>query len=132
MIANIANATMPPRCAGTSIPTGNEFFQGGETMQPNQLRQKLAGVIAFPVTPFKADLSLDLDGLRRNVNGLLKHSVCAIASAAGTGEFHSLSPAEHEAVVRATIEQTDGRVPVMAGVGFNPAIAGELARNSLA
>jgi hypothetical protein len=29
-------------------------------MHPGTLRHKLSGVIAFPVTPFKADLSLDL------------------------------------------------------------------------
>ena len=69
-------------------------------MQPNELRQRLRGVIAFPVTPFKADLSLDLDALRNNLRSLLNHSVCAVVAPAGTGEFHSLSPAEHLAVVK--------------------------------
>ena len=35
-------------------------------MKPDQLRQKLSsGVISFPLTPFKRDLSLDLEGHRR-------------------------------------------------------------------
>jgi 5-dehydro-4-deoxyglucarate dehydratase len=99
-------------------------------MQPNELRQKLLGVISFPVTPFKKDLSLDLDSLRRNLRSLLKHPVCAVVAPAGTGEIHSLSPAEHFAVVKTTVEEVNGRVPVLTGTGFNPPIAAELARQA--
>jgi hypothetical protein len=49
-------------------------------MQPAELRKKLHGVISFPVTPFKKDLSLDLDGLRHNLRSLLKHPVCAVVA----------------------------------------------------
>src|SRR5215475_14765100 len=99
-------------------------------MEPNELRKQLQGVIAFPVTPFKKDLSLDLDGLRKNLRSLLKHSICAVVAPAGTGEIHSLSPAEHLAVVKTAVEEVNGRVPVLAGTGFNPPIASELARES--
>src|SRR5579863_3988213 len=96
-------------------------------MQPTELRKKLHGVISFPVTPFKRDLSLDLDGLRGNLRSLLRHPICAVVAPAGTGEIYSLSPAEHRAVVKAIVEEVNGRVPVLAGVGFNPPIAAELA-----
>jgi len=99
-------------------------------MQPDELRQKLQGVISFPCTPFKKDLSLDLDGLRRNLRSLLRHPVCAVVAAAGTGELYSLLPTEHAAVVKATVEEVGGRVPVIAGTGFNPPIAAELACQS--
>jgi 5-dehydro-4-deoxyglucarate dehydratase len=99
-------------------------------MQPNELRRRLEGVIAFPVTPFKPDLELDLDGLRLNLRSLLKHPVCAVVAAAGTGEFHSLSPAEHLAVVETTVDEVNGRVPVLAGTGFNPTIGSALARQA--
>jgi 5-dehydro-4-deoxyglucarate dehydratase len=101
-------------------------------MQPNDLRNRLRGVIAFPVTPFHSDLSVNLDGLRHNMRALLKHPICAIVAAAGTGELYSVSVQEHLDVVRATIEETAGRVPVIAGVGFNPPIAAELAKQSAA
>jgi 5-dehydro-4-deoxyglucarate dehydratase len=101
-------------------------------MQPNELRQKLHGVISFPVTPFKKDLSLDLDGLRKNLRSLLKHPICAVVAPAGTGEIHSLSPDEHLAVVKTTVEEVNGKVPVLTGAGFNPPIAAELARNAAA
>ncbi len=101
-------------------------------MRPNELRQRLHGVIAFPVTPFKADLSLDLEGLRRNLRSLLQHSISAVVAPAGTGEFYSLSPAEHLAVVKAVVEEASGRVPVLAGAGFNRPIAADLARQAAA
>jgi 5-dehydro-4-deoxyglucarate dehydratase len=99
-------------------------------MKPDELRGRLRGVISFPVTPFKRDLSLDLDGLRKNLRALLKHPIAAIVAAAGTGELYSLLSDEHAAVVKTTIEEAGGRVPVLAGVGFNPAIASQLARQA--
>ena len=99
-------------------------------MDPREFRKKLGGVIAFPVTPFKPDLSLDIPGLRRNLQGLAKHKLCAIVAAGGTGELYSLTPAEHLEVVQATVEEARGKVPVIAGVGFNRAIAIEMARHS--
>jgi 5-dehydro-4-deoxyglucarate dehydratase len=101
-------------------------------MEPNELRQRLQGVIGFPVTPFKADLSLNLDGLRGNLRALLKHALCAVVAPAGTGELYSLSPAEHLAVVKVAVEEVGGRVPVLVGTGFNPAIAVDLARHAAA
>ncbi|HUB68261.1 MAG TPA: dihydrodipicolinate synthase family protein [Candidatus Methylacidiphilales bacterium] len=101
-------------------------------MQPAELREKLQGIIAFPVTPFHDDLSLNLEGLRKNLRSLFKHPVCAIVAPAGTGEIHSLSPAEHLAVLKTTIEEVNGRVPVLTGTGFNPPIAAELAREAAA
>ena len=42
-------------------------------MDPQELRSKYSGVIAFPVTPFNQDLSLDLNGLRQNLERLVQH-----------------------------------------------------------
>jgi 5-dehydro-4-deoxyglucarate dehydratase len=99
-------------------------------MQPNELRQRLQGIISFPVTPFIKDLSLDLEGLRKNLRSLLQHRVCAIVAPAGTGELYSLSPTEHAVVVKTVVEEVNGRVPVLAGTGFNPPIASDLAREA--
>lgn len=100
-------------------------------MKPDQLRKKLSsGVISFPLTPFKKDLSLDLAGHRRNLRYILKFPITAIVAPAGTGELYSLSPEEHLAVVKATLEEVDGKVPVLTGVGFNYPIAIQLAKQS--
>jgi len=97
-------------------------------MDPQELRSKLSGVIAFPITPFAKDLSLDLAGLRKNLERLLRHPVSAVVAAGGTGEMYSLTPAEHLAVIHATVEVAGGSVPVIAGVGFGYQLAAELAR----
>src|SRR5258705_2931729 len=99
-------------------------------MKPDELRKKLQGVISFPCTPFKKDLSLDLEGFRKNLRALLKHPVCAIVAPAGTGEIHSLSPEEHLAVLKATVEEVKGRVPVLTGAGINPRIADRIVEAS--
>jgi len=99
-------------------------------MNPHQLRSSLVGPIAFPVTPFRADLSLDVPGLTKNVKMLLEHPPAAIVAAGGTGELYSLTPAEHREVVAAVVAECGGRVPVIAGVGFNAAIGADLARDA--
>lgn len=93
-----------------------------------ELRDKFEGVIAFPITPFKRDLSLDIDGLRHNLTKLMAHKVCAVVAAGGTGEVYSLTPTEHLQVIKTTVEVAGGRAPVIAGVGFNRQMAVETAR----
>ena len=95
--------------------------------KPEEVRERVRGVIAFPVTPFRPDLALDLEGLRANLAALLRHPLGAVVAAGGTGEMYSLSPAEHAQVVEVVVRVVDGRVPVLAGVGFNPALAVEMA-----
>jgi 5-dehydro-4-deoxyglucarate dehydratase len=97
-------------------------------MHPNTLRKKLSGVIAFPVTPFKGDLSLDLPGLHENLTKLLEHPIAAIVVAGGTGELYSLTPAEYTRVVELTTLAVEDRVPVIAGVGFGQRLAVEMAQ----
>jgi 5-dehydro-4-deoxyglucarate dehydratase len=99
-------------------------------MSPRELRGKLQGVIGFPVTPFKNDLTVDLDGLRRNLRAMLQHPPAAIVAAGGTGELYSLTPDEHLSVVRAAVEESGGKVPIIAGAGFNGPIAAGLARQA--
>ena len=97
-------------------------------MEPAELRSRLSGVIAFPVTPFKEDLSLDLAGLHRNLTKLVEHPISAVVAAGGTGEMYSLTPAEHARVVKITVETIAGRAPVIAGVGFGQQLAVEMAQ----
>ena len=97
-------------------------------MHPNTLRNKLSGVIAFPITPFKDDLSLDLPGLHVNLNKLLEYPVSAIVAAGGTGEMYSLTPAEYLRVIELTALAVEDRVPVIAGVGFGQRLGVEMAQ----
>ena len=99
-------------------------------MRREEICGKLRGVIAFPVTPFQPDLSLNIPGLRKNLQSLMAHPVSAVVAAGGTGEMYSLTPEEHGEVVKAVVEEVRGRVPVIAGTGFNARIAAELAKQS--
>jgi 5-dehydro-4-deoxyglucarate dehydratase len=97
-------------------------------MNPNTLRNKLSGVIAFPVTPFKENLALDLPGLHHNLTKLLEHPIAAVVAAGGTGEMYSLTPAEYARVIELTTHAVEDRVPVIAGVGFGQRLAVEMAQ----
>jgi 5-dehydro-4-deoxyglucarate dehydratase len=97
-------------------------------MSLREFAGQLKGVFGFPVTPFHSDFSLDLDALRENVDEMASYPFCALVAAGGTGELYSLTPDEVEAVVRTTVEAVNGRMPVVAGVGFNAAIGADLAK----
>lgn len=91
---------------------------------------KLTGVFGFPVTPFHADLSLDLDALTRNVDEMAAFPFCALVAAGGTGEMYSMSPEEIEQVVATSVKATKGRMPVVAGTGFNVTLGVDIAKRA--
>ena len=91
---------------------------------------KLTGVFGFPVTPFREDLSLDLEALAKNVDEMAAYPFCALVAAGGTGEMYSMSPAEIEEVIAASVKAARGRMPVVAGTGFNATIGADIARRA--
>jgi 5-dehydro-4-deoxyglucarate dehydratase len=99
-------------------------------MTSGELRSRFRGVFGFPVTPFHQDLSLNLKGLAHNVDQMSRHPFCALVAAGGTGELYSLTVSEIIDVVRVTVEAAAGRMPVVAGVGFNAALGMEMARGA--
>jgi 5-dehydro-4-deoxyglucarate dehydratase len=101
-------------------------------LSPARLREALTGVIGFPITPFRRDLSVDVDALRHNVRAMLEHPFAAVVAAGGTGELYSLTPREHLHVVSLVVEEARGRLPVIAGTGFNSALGAELATQAAA
>lgn len=97
---------------------------------PEAVKRRLSGPIAFPITPYAADGSVDLDGVRRNATWLADYGICAIVAPSGTGEIFALSPDECVAVTTASVEAVAGRLPVVAAVGFNASIGADLARRA--
>ncbi|MFC4233775.1 5-dehydro-4-deoxyglucarate dehydratase [Thalassospira xianhensis] len=85
-----------------------------------------AGLLSFPVTPFKADGSLDMDTYRTHVAWLAQYPAAALFAAGGTGEFFSLTPAEVVRTVRVA-KEVAGDTPIIAGCGYGTAMAVELA-----
>src|SRR5579859_1712175 len=92
------------------------------------LRNRLDGLLFFPVTPFGTDGEVDLDTYRQHLKARLEAGPAAIFAAGGTGEFVSLGLDEYAAVVRVAVEEAAGRVPVISGTGYNTALATAYAR----
>jgi 4-hydroxy-tetrahydrodipicolinate synthase len=82
----------------------------------------LRGVTTAMITPFLADGSLDLDGLRHNTRHQIQHGINGLLPLGTTGETPTLTADEKEAVVRTVVEvvqQSGQDIPVLVGVGTN-------------
>jgi 4-hydroxy-tetrahydrodipicolinate synthase len=72
------------------------------------------------ITPFKDDLSVDENGLRRLVDYLIEEQKAdSLVPCGTTGESPTLSHEEHQRVIEVVIDAAAGRVPVIAGTGSN-------------
>jgi 4-hydroxy-tetrahydrodipicolinate synthase len=81
------------------------------------------------VTPFRKDLSLDEEALRRLVRRQLEAGIHFLVPCGTTGESPTLTRREHLRVVEITLEEAKGKCPVLAGCGgYNTAEVIELAR----
>lgn len=71
------------------------------------------------VTPFRSDLSLDEEALRRLVRRQIEAGIHFLVPCGTTGENPTLTREEHLRVIEITLEEADGRTPVLAGCGGN-------------
>ncbi|KES04526.1 5-dehydro-4-deoxyglucarate dehydratase [Streptomyces toyocaensis] len=95
-------------------------------MTPAPLAARLdapSGPLFFPVTAYGPDGAVALDTYRLHVRRGVEAGAAAVFACCGTGEFHALTPEEFDACVRAAVEAAEGRVPVVAGVGYGTALA---------
>jgi len=79
----------------------------------------IQGSIVALVTPMHTDGSVDWEALRRLVDWQIEQGTHAIVSVGTTGESPTLAWKEHIQVIATTVEQANGRVPVIAGTGAN-------------
>ncbi|HWR77949.1 MAG TPA: 4-hydroxy-tetrahydrodipicolinate synthase [Thiobacillus sp.] len=77
------------------------------------------GSLVAIVTPMSDDGALDLDALRRLVDWHIAEGTDGIVIVGTTGESPTVSYDEHCLLIRTTVEQAAGRVPVIAGTGAN-------------
>src|SRR6266487_4309922 len=90
---------------------------------------RLRGCGTALVTPFNEDLSIDEEALRRFVGFQISEGIDFLVPCGTTGESPTLNDAEHRRVVEMVVEETRGRVPVIAGAGgYNTAHVIKLAR----
>ncbi|SIN88254.1 dihydrodipicolinate synthase family protein [Vannielia litorea] len=72
----------------------------------------LTGIVPILLTPFRRDLSIDYASLRREVDATLATGVHGIGIAIGS-EIFKLTPEERREILRAVVDQVEGRVPVI-------------------
>ena len=75
------------------------------------------GIVPALITPMTRDEEVDEAGLRTLVDRLIDAGVHGLFVLGTNGEFISLSEAEKLRVARIAVEQSAGRVPVIAGTG---------------
>ncbi|MFI3172276.1 MAG: 4-hydroxy-tetrahydrodipicolinate synthase [Eubacteriales bacterium] len=71
------------------------------------------------VTPFNEDESVNYPKLKELVNFQIDNGIDSIIICGTTGESSTLTEQEHKDVIKACVEYTAGRVPVIAGTGSN-------------
>jgi 4-hydroxy-tetrahydrodipicolinate synthase len=74
------------------------------------------GVFPYLVSPIDADGNIRTEVLARLCDDLIKSGVHGLTPLGSTGEFAYLNRRQRSAIVEATIEAAQGRVPVVAGV----------------
>ncbi len=85
------------------------------------------------VTPMHEDGSLDLQTYRALVDWHVAQGTNAIVAVGTTGESPTVDVDEHLELIRVTVEQAAGRIPVIAGTGANSTLeAIELTREAKA
>ena len=67
------------------------------------------------ITIFTSDFEVDEAATREHIDFLIDKGASGMIPCGSTGEFPTLSPAERRKVIEFTIDQVNGRVPVVAG-----------------
>jgi 4-hydroxy-tetrahydrodipicolinate synthase len=91
--------------------------------------QPITGSIPALITPMLEDGSVDYASLRKLIEWHIAEGTDCIGVVGTTGESPTVNVAEHREIIRVSVEQAKGRVPIMAGCGANStAEATELAK----
>ena len=78
------------------------------------------GAATALITPFeKGNQRIDEKSFRALMEEQINAGIAALVIAGTTGEASTLSETEHKNLLRIAVEQTEGRVPVIAGCGSN-------------
>ncbi len=79
----------------------------------------ITGSIVALITPMLPDGSVDYDGLRKLIDWHIDQGTDCIGVVGTTGESPTVNVQEHRDIIRVSVEQAKGRVPIMAGCGAN-------------
>jgi 4-hydroxy-tetrahydrodipicolinate synthase len=79
----------------------------------------ITGSIVALVTPMHEDGSVDYPSLRKLIDWHIAEGTDCIGVVGTTGESPTVDVQEHHEIIRVSVEQAKGRVPIMAGCGAN-------------
>lgn len=92
---------------------------------------QLSGILTALATPFTPEGHLDEDRLRQLVDHSIDGGVDGVVAGGSTGEFATMTGEERRLLVETVVDQTAGRVPVVAQTGaMSTAEAIELSRHA--
>ena len=78
-----------------------------------------SGVYTALITPFNKDGTVDESALRALVGRQIEAGIAGLVPMGTTGESPTLDQEEHIHVIEVVVDESDGRVPVIAGTGSN-------------
>ena len=88
-------------------------------MKPEELKEKLQGVLVAMTTPFRSDFELDEGGLRKQTHFLIDSGIeegkGALVPTGTNGECPMLTDEERGRIFKIVVEETQGKAPVVAG-----------------
>ncbi len=118
--------------AGAFAAAPAKTDRGGARRSMPELRAALRGVHNFLTTPFRPDLSLDDDGLRRNVAHHASKAPAGMTMVVGggLGELFTMDADEQRAMAAAAVAGSAGRLPVVVGAGGGYRLAMRMAENA--
>lgn len=79
------------------------------------MNQPLSGIFTPNITPLDSRGRLDEDTLRNYIDWLIEHGVHGLYPNGSTGEFVRFTADERRRVIEIVVDQTRGRVPILAG-----------------
>lgn len=79
----------------------------------------ITGSIVAIVSPMFEDGSLDFESYRRLIDWHIEQGTDSIVAVGTTGESPTVNVEEHGELIRVAVEQSKGRVPIIAGTGGN-------------
>jgi 4-hydroxy-tetrahydrodipicolinate synthase len=85
----------------------------------NSPQGPIKGSIVALVTPMQDDGSVDYAALRKLIDWHIAEGTDCIGVVGTTGESPTVNVEEHCEIIRVSVEQAAGRVPIMAGCGAN-------------
>ncbi len=97
-------------------------------LSPSEMAKKIGeGLLLFPRYSLQKDCSFDEKPYREHISWMLQHKPAGLFAAGGRENFFTLHSVNFPLIVSAAVDETAGKVPVLAGCGYGTAMAKELA-----